>query len=154
MISLELITAPTQTAGDLVTELTAELESNYDKSQCHGLSLDAIFQPHIRFYIAYLRGEPVGCGGIAFFDGFAELKRMYVRQQARGQGVADAILDQLVAIARGAGYAEVKLETGNAQQAAIRFYERSGFTRCPIFPPYDQLAPHRVAASVFMAMPI
>lgn len=154
MISLELMTSPTEEVATLVAELTAELEANYDKSQCHGLSLDAIFQPHIQFFLARENGVAVGCGGIAFFDGFAELKRMYVRPEDRGRGIANVILDQLVIVARAEGYSEVRLETGDVQHAAIRFYERAGFTRCPIFSPYDQLDPHRVATSVFMSMPV
>ena len=35
----------------------------------------------------------VGCGGVALFPDYAEVKRMYVHHTARGQGVADAILD-------------------------------------------------------------
>jgi hypothetical protein len=37
------------------------------------LDIDAIFQPHIRFFLARLGGEAVGCGGVAFFRDFAEV---------------------------------------------------------------------------------
>ena len=55
------------------------------------VALDAIFQPHVRFFVARLDGEAVGCGGVALFEGFAEVKRMYVREAARGRGVARVI---------------------------------------------------------------
>jgi len=38
-----------------------------------------ISQLHVRFFVASLDGEPVGCAGVALFEGFAEVKRMYVR---------------------------------------------------------------------------
>jgi putative acetyltransferase len=53
--------------------------------------LEAIFQAHIRFFVACLDGMAAGCRGVALLDGFAEVKRMYVRPSARGRGVAQAI---------------------------------------------------------------
>ena len=118
--------------------------------QRHGLNIDAIFQPHIAFFIARLDGEPVGCGGIAFEDGFAELKRMYVRPAARGCGVARAIVSRLEEEARRRGISRLTLETGDAQIAAMRFYERAGFTRCGAFGDYAKMPPPAIVRSVFL----
>src|SRR5882724_10738392 len=79
----------------LVGELETVLAAEYPPEQRHGLALDAIFQPHIRFFLARLHGTAVGCGGVALFSDFAEVKRMYVRDGARRQGVADAILARI-----------------------------------------------------------
>jgi putative acetyltransferase len=91
----------------------------------------------------------VGCGGVALFPDYAEVKRMYVRDSARGQGVADAILARLEAEARGAGLSELRLETGVRQVAAMRFYARAGFRECPAFGDYRSMAPQAIATSVF-----
>ena len=44
----------------------------------------------------------------------AEIKSMHTAQAARGQGVARAILERLLRVARERGHREVSLETGTA----------------------------------------
>lgn len=144
------ITGPTDDVRALVAELNDELGALYPPEQRHGLALEAIFVPQIRFFLARKDGRAVGCGGVALFPDFAEVKRMYVRREARGQGVADAIMVRLIAETRGAGLSRLRLETGTVSLAAIRFYRRSGFRDCPAFEPYASLPPHRIAASVFL----
>ena len=84
-LTIALAAAPTADVAALIGELNDELGALYTPEQRHGLALDAIFQPHIRFFLAWRDGRAVGCGGVAFLDGFAELKRMYVRPEMRGQ---------------------------------------------------------------------
>jgi putative acetyltransferase len=114
------------------------------------LALDAIFQPHVRFFLARRHGAAVGCGGVALFPGFAEVKRMYVRDTARGQGVADAILAHIEEEVRSAGLSLLRLETGTRQIAAMRLYARMGFRGCAAFGDYARMAPNAIATSVFL----
>ena len=102
-VEIERALAATDEVRALIGELDQELSANYAAEQRHGLALAAIFQPHVRFFVARMRGSPVGCGGVALFSDFAEIKRMYVRSEARGQGVADAIIARLAAEASDAG---------------------------------------------------
>ncbi len=134
----------------LVGELEAVLAAEYPPEQRHGLALEAIFKPHIHFFVATLDGAPAGCGGVALLDGFAELKRMYVRPAVRGQGVAQALIARLAAVAGEHGYTVLRLETGDVQHAALRFYEREGFVRCGVFGDYAGMPPAALATSVFM----
>jgi putative acetyltransferase len=150
-IELTRLTAPTADAAALVAELSAELSGEgYDPSQQHGLSLNKLFAPGIHFYVAYNGDAPAGCGGIQFFPGFAELKRMYVRPEFRGAGVASAIIAQLERDAATTGARTVRLETGDKQAAAMRFYTREGYRVCAAFPPYTEMNAHAIATSVFM----
>jgi putative acetyltransferase len=153
-IAVERATAPTADVKILVDELQAELAVHYPPEQQHGLSLAAIFVPHVRFFVARLDGTPVGCGGVALCDGFAEVKRMYVRSSVRGRGVAEALLARIEDEARAAGASSLKLETGDRQAAAMRFYERLGFRRCGAFGEYAAMPPHAIAASVFYEKPL
>src|SRR5579872_5782272 len=98
--SMELVVAPTDDARALIRELETELSQVYSADQRHGLSAERIFQPHVVFFIARLAGKAVGCGGVAFADRMAEVKRMYVRPESRGHGVAQAILSHLEQQAR------------------------------------------------------
>jgi putative acetyltransferase len=149
-IHVEQATSPTAEVRTLIGELDAELLRHDPPEQRHGLALDAIFQPHIRFFVAWLDGAAAGCGGVALFADFAEVKRMYVREAARGRGVADAILARLATEASDAGLALLRLETGTRQQAAIGFYRRAGFVPCTAFPPYSTMPVANVATSLFM----
>jgi putative acetyltransferase len=148
-LTIEHVPAPTDEARTLVDELEAQLSAAYAAEQRHGFDIGRLFRPNILFFIARQDGQPVGCGGVAFTDGLAELKRMYVRPHARGRGVAQAIVARLEHEARRAGASRLVLETGDAQHAAIRFYERAGFTRCAAFAPYASMPPHKIQRSVF-----
>jgi GNAT superfamily N-acetyltransferase len=99
------------------------------------------------FLVAYLDGQAVGCGAVRKLDGgTAELKRMYVRPQARRRGVAAAILVELEAEARRLGVATLVLETGPRQPEAIALYRREGFAEAW---PYGSHQEHPL--SVYMA---
>jgi putative acetyltransferase len=148
-VAVERVHAPTDDARTLVDELEAELSAQYPPENRHGYDIARLFRPNVAFYIARLDGNPVGCGGVACEDGFAELKRMYVRPGARGRGVARALLDRLEQDARARGVTRLTLETGDAQLAAIRFYERAGFTRCAAFGAYTSMPPESIRHSVF-----
>ena len=149
VVRIEAAPTATEEVRSLVGELDTTLSAEYPPEQRHGLPLDAIFQPHIRFFLARLRGAAVGCGGVAIFSDFAEVKRMYVREVARGQGVADAILAHIEEEVCDAGLSLLRLETGERQFAAVRFYARAGFRRCPAFGAYALMAPQSIATSVF-----
>ncbi len=66
----------------------------------------------------------------------AELKRFYVEPAHRGRRVADAVIEALVEHARAHGATALRLETGDKQHAAMRFYARHGFDVVPRFEPY------------------
>ena len=149
VISVELIASPSDELRALIAELEEVLAAEYPPEQRHGLSVDAIFQPHIRFFVARAGGRAVGCGGVALFPDFAEVKRMYVRPEARGRGVADAVLARVEAETRAAGLAVLRLETGDRQLAAMRFYERAGFRRCGAFGAYAAMTGSSIQTSVF-----
>ncbi len=146
---LEHTESPTDDVRMLIAELDAELSGHYASEQRHGLSIARIFQPGVLFFIARLDGQPVGCGGVAFEDALAEVKRMYVRPQARGRDVAPTILARLEQEASARGVTRLALETGDAQLAAIRFYQRVGFTRCAAFGAYANMRASAIERSVF-----
>jgi putative acetyltransferase len=148
-ITIELVPDATEEVSALVGELDRILSAEYLPEQRHGLALDAIFKPDIRFFLARSNGLAVGCGGVAFFADFAEVKRMYVRDAARGRGVAQALLARIESETSEAGFAVLRIETGVRQIAALRFYQRAGFRPCAAFGAYATMAPQAVATSVF-----
>jgi putative acetyltransferase len=148
-VRIEVALAATDEVRLLIGELEAVLAAEYPPEQRHGFSLDAIFQPRVRFFLARRQGAAVGCGGVALFPDYAEVKRMYVRGSARGQGVAEAILARIEEEVQHAGLAVLRLETGTRQIAAMRLYIRTGFRECPAFGDYALKPPQSIASSVF-----
>lgn len=80
------------------------------------------------FWLAARSGTVVGT--IALKDignGQAALRKMFVRRQERGSGVAKALLDTALAWARTRGVTDIFLGTTALYLAAHRFYEKNGF---------------------------
>ena len=148
-IAIERTEAPTPEAVALLAELDAELSGPYAADQRHALSIEHLFQPDVRFFLARLEGAAVACGGVAFCDGYAEVKRMYSRPSVRGRGVAKALLRRLEAEARAGGARLLRIETGVYQEEALRFYEGAGFRRCGPFGPYAEMPPRAIELSLF-----
>lgn len=148
-ITIERVTAPTTEVIGLLDALNAALAGPYTTEQRHALPVDRLFQPNIRFFVVRQDSEAVACGGIGFYDGFAELKRMYAKPSVRGRGVAKKLLAHLETEAINTGQPFVRIETGIYQREALRFYERAGYRRCDAFGPYAALPPAAIETSVF-----
>jgi putative acetyltransferase len=148
-IRIEQVHSANDEVRALIFELDSELAVAYPPEQMHGLTLRSLFEPHVQFFVARIGEAAVGCGGIAFFDGFAEVKRMYVRPATRGDGAAQALLAHIEGVARAAAVPLLRLETGVRQPAALRLYERAGFRPCAAFGLYLTMAPPAVKKSLF-----
>lgn len=88
--------------------------------------------PHGSFVVAWLDGEPAGCGALKPVDdvaGVGEIKRMYTVPGARRRGVSRAVLAELEARAAALGYRRLQLETGTEQPEALALYESHGWER-------------------------
>jgi putative acetyltransferase len=138
-ITIERVIQATPEVHDLIGELNDVLGAVYEGYQRHGLPIEQLFEPHVRFFLARLENVAVGCGGVAVFDDYAEVKRMYTRPAARGRGVAKALLDRIEDEARRANKSVLRLETGIHQQEAIGLYECTGFRPCGPFAPYAMM---------------
>lgn len=126
-------------AQALIAELNAELSARYtEPGETHFLLLpEQVASGHGTFLVAKLDGEPVGCGALRrIAEETGEIKRMYVRPAARGNGVGRTILTALEDEARQLGMTRLVLETGVYQLEAMALYERMGFARIEPFGEY------------------
>jgi DNA-binding MarR family transcriptional regulator/GNAT superfamily N-acetyltransferase len=86
------------------------------------------------FVVAYLRGEPIGCGGVKHHPGqVTDIKRMWIAESARGLGLGRRLLEHLEGIAREHGSREVRLETGDVLGEAIALYRSAGYAEVAPF---------------------
>jgi GNAT superfamily N-acetyltransferase len=82
-------------------------------------------------------GQALGCGALrSLGEPVVEIKRMYVRREARGRGIGAAVLNRLEQEAVERGFRVVRLETGPLQPEAVRLYERAGYREIPCFSTY------------------
>ncbi len=120
------------------------------------LDLDGLRRPDITVLTAWRlpadgsaneEGELVAMGALkelkpttATEGGHGELKSMRTSARHLRQGAAQAILTELLTLARERGYARVSLETGSTPpfDAAIAMYRRFGFVDCGPFADYRE----------------
>jgi GNAT superfamily N-acetyltransferase len=78
--------------------------------------------------VAYDSGHAVACGSIRLLDeGTAEVKRMFVRREARGRGHGRRMLVALEEQARSLGCSRVVLDTAAPLKEAASLYVREGY---------------------------
>ena len=130
-------------AAALVEALFHDLNERYGDEDDEGegwkgeVTPAKVAPPDGEFLVAYVDGEPVGCGGIKRWSATtAEVKRMYTAPAGRRQGVGRALLRGLEDAARSLGYEAIRLETGEEQPEAMRLYEAEGYGRIPNYGRY------------------
>lgn len=91
--------------------------------------------------VVYSDGEPVGCGAIRQYSpDTMEIKRMYVTETRRRQGIASGILRELETWCVQLACNKCILETGKNQPEAIQLYQSNGYRIIPNFGKYIGVA--------------
>jgi len=121
----------------LIAELEEHLAPFYPATSRHGYSVEKLIKQGVAFFVIRQDGIPAGCGGVQFFGTeYGELKRMFVRPEFRGLGLAKLMVEHLEAYTREHQIKTLRLETGIHQLEAIGLYERMGFKSIPPFGDY------------------
>jgi putative acetyltransferase len=123
----------------LIAELDAYQDTLYPAEARYALDLTSLVKSNVIFMVARdAHGLAIGCGAVVMTNFAGELKRMYVRPNNRGQGIARNLLVQLEASSLSAGCKELLLETGPYQHEALAFYSKQGYSRCGAFRNYPE----------------
>lgn len=128
-----------ETAAKLIRSLNAELSATYPEEGATHFRLDPdeTVEGRGAFLVAWVDGVPMACGAIRKNDEeTAEIKRMYVAPEARGQGLSLRVLSALETEAARLQVKRIVLETGTRQHAALALYGRAGYQRIPAFGEY------------------
>jgi GNAT superfamily N-acetyltransferase/DNA-binding MarR family transcriptional regulator len=109
-------------------ELSKRFDGGFNPAKSNPARDGEMTPPAGYFVVARLDGHPVGCGALKIGDGGAgEIKRMWTKPSARGQGIARAILQKLEATARQVGLKVLRLETNQSLKEAQALYRKEGY---------------------------
>jgi GNAT superfamily N-acetyltransferase len=91
-------------------------------------TLDKFMPPKGRLLLSYVEDQPMGIACLkALTDEIGEVKRMYVRPQARKRGLGRALLNQLLEEAHQIGYRRIRLDSARFMAEAHQLYRTNGF---------------------------
>ena len=122
---------------EMLGALDALMYDLYPAESNYPLYVESLIGPETTFLVARIAGQAVGCGALVRQPaGYGEVKRMYVRPEARGQGVAKQLLARIEELARAEGLPCLKLVTGIYQPEAIWLYRRCGYVKAGPFAAY------------------
>lgn len=90
--------------------------------------------------VAYENEIPVGCGAIKeYANKVMEVKRMFVKEEKRGKGIASIVLKDLEKWCTELNYEKCMLETGLAQPEAIQLYKKNNYQLIPNYGQYKDV---------------
>jgi ribosomal protein S18 acetylase RimI-like enzyme len=90
-------------------------------------------EPDGRLYLAFSGRELAGCIAMRKLeDGISEMKRLYVKEKFRGNGIGNKLIERVIDAAKQTGYSKIRLDTYPPKMGkAVRLYESYGFHEIP-----------------------
>jgi predicted GNAT family acetyltransferase len=90
--------------------------------------------------VAYKDKNPVACASFKHIkNDIAEIKRVYVKDEFRGKGIAKTMMGNLESAAKEKGYKSLILETGRDMSSAVGFYLSLGYFVIPNYGQYKNM---------------
>ncbi len=110
--------------------------SHHPPEVCHLTQPEELQEVRSILLGIFCDGELCGMGALKFFDDYAEVTRMFVKEAYRGNGLAGKLLDELAKVALTNGLTVLRLETSEKFRSAVRLYQNYGFHFCEPFGEY------------------
>ncbi|WP_420367086.1 GNAT family N-acetyltransferase [Curtobacterium sp. L1-20] len=138
MITIETVAPTTALAAGIVREYMADVAARWYQRPATDDELSQALQaepysdlqePTGVLLVAVEAGRPVGCAGVRFLDGVAELTKVFAAPSHRGRGIGSQLLRAAEQICRQRSMGTVRLDTRAALAEACAMYERNGYER-------------------------
>ena len=137
MLNINLTTVRDSRFIDLVSQLDAYQSVLYPAESDYSMPLEEMMAFEHYPFIADVDGVAVGCACLFICaDGLAEVKRVYVNPDYRGQRIAEQLMVALEKQARRLSLSNLYLETGVDHLAAIGLYQKCGYAVTDCFGEY------------------
>jgi DNA-binding MarR family transcriptional regulator/GNAT superfamily N-acetyltransferase len=115
-------------------ELNRRSQRPFDPTLGATVKAHELRPPAGHFFIAYLHGQPIGCGAVKHPTGCpAEIKRMWIAPAARGLGLGRRLLHTLETTAHDSGARLARIETNSDLTEAIALYTSTGWSEIDAF---------------------
>jgi DNA-binding MarR family transcriptional regulator/GNAT superfamily N-acetyltransferase len=120
--------------AEYVAELNRRSDRGFDPSAGATALPHEVRPPAGQFFVAYLHGEPIGCGAVKHHPGApTEIKRMWIAPAVRGLGLGRRLLEHLEACALASGARFARIETSSVLTEALALYRSTGWVEVPPF---------------------
>jgi DNA-binding MarR family transcriptional regulator/GNAT superfamily N-acetyltransferase len=120
--------------AEYVAELNRRSPRGFDPSVGATVRPHEVRPPAGEFFVAYLHGEAVGCGGVKHHaDRPAEIKRMWIAPNARGLGLGRRLVERLEQCAAAGGARVAHIETSAVLVEALSLYRSAAWVEVPAF---------------------
>lgn len=123
----------------LVAEHLTGMHSSSPSGHVRALAIEGLRSSNMTFWSAWIGDALCGCGALKELDpASGEVKSMRTRAAHLRQGVAQALLHEIIRTATSRQYARLYLETGtgSAFDPAHALYQKNGFAWCGAFGDY------------------
>ena len=119
--------------GEYAQSLRIDLAFQDFQAELAGLP-GAYSRPNGCLLLATVGSRSVGCVGVRRVQAdVCEMKRLYVRPEARGQGVGRALAEAAIRFGQVAGYRAMRLDTLPNMAVAHALYRQLGFREIPAY---------------------
>ena len=128
-------------ARDLVRLHLAGMHAHSPPGSVFALDFSGLLSPEVTVWAAWQADKIAGIGALKDLGGGAgELKSMRTHPEFLRRGIAAALLEHIIGVARGRGMKRLSLETGSGLyfEPALSLYRRRGFVDCGEFADYKR----------------
>ena len=140
-VTVEIETPKQKVVTEMLDKLDTYLSELYPPESNHFPETEQLSYSNTLFCVARYNDIALGCGAALLKfeqeNAYAEIKRMYVHEEYRGEGVGVKILKFLHLKIASKGIYLARLETGFSQFDAIKLYEKLGYYRISPFGDYE-----------------